>query len=54
MKLSHKLHNGFIIYQRRHFGSCKRIIMIYYKYLMVDFIANEANINDSISLAVMT
>jgi len=27
--------------------------MIYYKYLMVDFMANEASINDSISLADM-
>jgi len=53
MKLPRKLHNGFIIYQRRYFESCKRIIMIYYKYLMVDFMTNEANINDSISLADM-
>jgi len=27
--------------------------MIYYKYLMVDFMANEASINDSISLTDM-
>lgn len=37
-ELPFKLRNGFTIYQRRYFGSlAKRIIMICYKYPMVDF-----------------